>query len=73
MFGDADPHVPAAGREQIAKALAPLGPRLRIETYAAEHAFMRDEGARYDAEACDAVWRDAVAFFQRVFRRELTA
>lgn len=65
VFGSADPHVPPDGRAAIARALAELGTRLRIDEYDAEHAFMRDEGARYDAEASDSVWRDAVAFFRR--------
>jgi carboxymethylenebutenolidase len=31
-----------------------------------EHAFMRDEGPRYDPAAADQVWSEAVALFKRV-------
>ena len=64
VFGSADPHVPPEGRARIAEALAPLGRRLRIEHVPAEHAFMRDEGARYDPAATDAVFADAVSFLR---------
>jgi dienelactone hydrolase len=30
-----------------------------------EHAFMRDEGARFDPAAADAVWAEAIALFHR--------
>ncbi len=65
VFGSADPHVPPEGRVRIAEALAPLGNRLRIEHFPAEHAFMRDEGPRYDPAASDAVFAAAVAFLSR--------
>lgn len=60
VFGDADPHVPPEGRAAIASALSTLGPRVRIREFPAEHAFMRDEGARYDPQASDEVWRLAI-------------
>jgi carboxymethylenebutenolidase len=69
VFGDADPHVPPEGRERISRALAGLENRVSIEHFAAEHAFMRDEGARYDAAACDAVWRLALEHFSRALGR----
>ena len=65
VFGADDPHVPEPGRAAIAKALAPLGDRRRIHLHPAEHAFMRDEGARYDAASADAVWTEAIALFRR--------
>jgi len=60
VFGDADPHVPPEGRATIASALAMLGARLNIREFPAEHAFLRDEGARYDPQASDEVWRLAI-------------
>lgn len=60
VFGDADPHVPPEGRAAIANALSGLGARLNVREFPAEHAFMRDEGARYDPQASDEVWRMAV-------------
>lgn len=67
VFGKQDPHVPEEGREQIAAKLKEVGTKHEIKTYDAEHAFMRDEGYRYDSAAADAVWADAIAFFNRVF------
>ena len=39
IFGGSDPHVPAAGRENIAAALRSVGMRYKISVYPAEHAF----------------------------------
>ena len=36
-----------------------------FKLYPAEHAFMRDEGARYDPEATDAALAETVALFRR--------
>jgi carboxymethylenebutenolidase len=66
VFGTHDPHVPERARADIAKAVASVGARVTIRLYEAEHAFMRDEGARYDAEATDDAWREAIAFLRRV-------
>lgn len=65
VFGDRDPHVPPEGRAQIAAALATAGTRHTIRLYPAEHAFMRDEGPRYDPEATDEAWREMIALFRR--------
>jgi carboxymethylenebutenolidase len=56
--------VPPAGRLAIARALAPLDARVRIEHYPGEHAFMRDEGARFDPALTDHVFAEAVAFLR---------
>jgi carboxymethylenebutenolidase len=64
VFGEADPHVPEEGRWKVAEALASGGDRHRVALYPGEHAFMRDEGARFDPEACDAVWREAIDLFR---------
>ena len=64
VFGEADPHVPEEGRWRVAEALAAGGDRHRVALYPGEHAFMRDEGTRFDPEACDAVWREAIDLFR---------
>jgi carboxymethylenebutenolidase len=66
VFGEADPHVPEEGRWKVAEALhaATRGERHRVALYPGEHAFMRDEGPRFDPEACDAAWREAVDLFR---------
>jgi carboxymethylenebutenolidase len=63
VFGAADPHIPEEGRRRIVEALAAAGTRHRILLAPGEHAFMRDEGSRYDPEASDEVWAMAVELF----------
>jgi len=67
IFGEDDPHVPEQGREKIKTGLAGAGTKFTVSLYEAEHAFMRDEGPRYDPEATDKAWREAIDFFRRVF------
>jgi carboxymethylenebutenolidase len=66
IFGTRDPHVPAAGRAKIARELGRAGARFSLELYDAEHAFMRDEGPRYDPELTDRAYLEAATFFRRV-------
>jgi len=66
IFGALDPHVPEAGRAVIEDALKKAGVNFSITLYEAEHAFMRDEGARYDSEATDGAFGEAIRFFRRV-------
>ncbi len=68
VFGSNDPHVPAPGRAVIETALIEAKVRATIELYPAEHAFMRDEGPRYDPEATDGAFASMIAMFRRVFR-----
>ncbi len=68
IFGSLDPHVPAEGREKIAAGLKKSGTDHRVKLYPAEHAFMRDEGPRYDPESTDLAWRDAIEFYRSIFR-----
>jgi carboxymethylenebutenolidase len=67
VFGLLDPHVPSEGRIKIEGALREAGVTFEVHLYPAEHAFMRDEGPRYDSEATDEAWADAIAFYRRVF------
>jgi carboxymethylenebutenolidase len=43
------------------------GPNVSVRHYPAEHAFMRDEGPRFDPEAADQAFADAVAFYRAAF------
>src|SRR5262249_4709545 len=65
IFGELDPHVPKEGREKIEAALRQAGTRFRMKLYPAEHAFMRDEGARYDPESTDSAFGEMVQLFRR--------
>jgi carboxymethylenebutenolidase len=64
VFGTADPHVPEAARARLLGALS--GARITTRLFDAEHAFMRDEGPRYDPEAADLAWAEAITFLRRV-------
>lgn len=65
VFGTLDPHVPEEGRAKIQSSLKRAGSKFSISLYEAEHAFMRDEGPRYDPEATDQAWDEMVGFFRR--------
>ena len=51
VFGRQDPHVPREGRAIIYNALADANRIFSWHEFNGAHAFMRDEGARYDAAA----------------------
>jgi carboxymethylenebutenolidase len=67
VFGENDPHVPKEGREAIRSALQQAGTKYRVKLYPAEHAFMRDEGARYDPECTDLAFADMLHLFRSHF------
>lgn len=67
MFGTLDPHVPEAARVAIREALVRAGTCVDVRLHAAEHAFMRDEGPRYDPAATDAAFAEMLALFARAF------
>jgi carboxymethylenebutenolidase len=66
VFGANDPHVPAADREIVESGLKAGGTCYRISLYPAEHAFMRDEGLRFDPEATDQVFAAMIGLFRKV-------
>lgn len=70
IFGTLDPHVPEEGRAKIKTALDRAGAKFSISLYPAEHAFMRDEGPRYDPEATDRAWLEMIQFFRRVINNQ---
>lgn len=67
VFGTLDPHVPLEGRSAIEAALRAAGTRFSTKLYPAEHAFMRDEGPRFDPEATDLAWLDMIGLYRRTF------
>jgi carboxymethylenebutenolidase len=68
VWGEHDPHIPEAGRALVEDGLRAGGVAFDRRMYPAEHAFMRDEGPRFDPEATDAAFADAVGFFRASFR-----
>jgi carboxymethylenebutenolidase len=67
VFGDVDPHVPGEARKVIREGLAKSGVRHTYLELPGEHAFMRDEGPRYDSAMADRVFVEAIALYGRVF------
>lgn len=65
IWGRQDPHVPPAGRRTVYDALMAAQTKFSWHEVNAEHAFMRDEGARYDAETARLCAGIALALFQR--------
>jgi carboxymethylenebutenolidase len=65
VWGSRDPHIPPEGRQRIHAALASAGTAFQSLTFDAEHAFMRDEGPRWEPAATDEAFEAAV----RVLRK----
>jgi carboxymethylenebutenolidase len=65
IWGRQDPHIPAEGRARVYKALTEAGLLFSWHELNAEHAFMRDEGGRYDPEAARTALGLALALFGR--------
>jgi carboxymethylenebutenolidase len=68
VWGREDPHIPAAGRAAIHAALERANVKFESRLFDAEHTFMRDQGARYDAEAADRALAAIVDLFGRTLR-----
>lgn len=64
VFGDNDPHIPSAGRARVDEALKAAGVFYEIVMFPGEHAFMRDEGPRWDPESTDKAYAHVIAFFR---------
>ncbi len=67
VWGRQDPHVPFAGREAIRARLEAVGARYEWHEVNAPHAFLRDEGPRYDP----ALFLQSVAWTLALYRRAL--
>lgn len=67
IFGEVDPHVPKEGHEKIRTALQQAGAKYRVKLYPAEHAFMRDEGPRWDPLCADLAFADMIQLFRSTF------
>ena len=67
VFGKQDPHVPLEGRQTIYKALETAGVWFTWHEFNAAHAFLRDEGERYDP----AVGKLCISLASDLFQRNL--
>ncbi len=64
-WGRQDPHVPTAGRMKLLTRLNDLNTRLNWHEVNGAHAFLRDEGARYDPEHAHTMMTLVFDFFHR--------
>ena len=65
IWGRQDPHIPTEGRAAIYQALLKAERVFSWHEFNAAHAFMRDEGARYDPEIARAAFTVALNLFER--------
>ncbi len=65
VWGRQDPHVPQEGRDSIYRALNAAGTNFTWHEFNAQHAFIRDEGHRYDAALADIAYDLAFELFDR--------
>jgi carboxymethylenebutenolidase len=67
VWGKRDPHIPADARLRIAESLREAGVAFSERIYDAEHAFMRDEGPRYDPQLTDQAFSEMISPYGRLF------
>lgn len=70
IWGRQDPHIPAEGRRIIYDALSNAGKEFTWHEFNAQHAFIRDEGHRYDSELTVLCWGLVLRLFARAFSQE---
>ena len=68
VWGRQDPHVPFAGRQAIRERLEAVSARYEWHEVNGAHAFLRDEGPRYDP----ALFLQSMAWMLALFQRRLT-
>lgn len=65
IWGRQDPHVPQAGRDIIYRAMTEAGSLFGWHEFNAQHAFIRDEGPRYDAALAEICYSMVFELFGR--------
>jgi carboxymethylenebutenolidase len=65
IWGKQDPHIPPEGRALVYKTLTDANINFEWHELNGVHAFMRDEGDRYDAELQLLGYQMAIGFFRR--------
>jgi carboxymethylenebutenolidase len=68
IWGRQDPHVPLEGRRKIQVRLDEVGVNYQWLEVNGAHAFMRDEGYRYDPELASLLQEWVLALFHRTLR-----
>ena len=64
-WGRQDPHIPTEGRMKVLARLNEVGAKLNWHEVNGAHAFLRDEGVRYDAELARNMFGLALSLFHR--------
>ena len=65
VWGRQDPHIPTEGRMKVLARLNEVGTRLNWHEVNGAHAFLRDEGVRYDPELARSMLGLALELFHR--------
>jgi carboxymethylenebutenolidase len=65
IWGKQDPHIPTEGRALIYQALTKAERQFTWHEFNAQHAFIRDEGPRYDSELTGICWSLVLRLFAR--------
>lgn len=65
IWGKQDPHIPAEGRAKVYQNLVDKKVNFTWHEFNGAHAFMRDEGERYDAELQLLGYQMAIGLFRR--------
>jgi len=65
IWGRQDPHIPLEGRMKVLERLNAVGAKFSWHEVNGAHAFMRDEGLRYDPELARFLYGEALQFFHR--------
>ena len=68
VWGRQDPHVPDEGRALINRRLVEVGATYTWHEHNAQHAFLRDEGPRYDPALALLSYRQVADLFTRLLR-----
>ncbi|WP_419806652.1 dienelactone hydrolase family protein [Terriglobus sp.] len=68
IWGRQDPHIPLEARRIILARLDELNLKFAWHEVNGAHAFMRDEGPRYDPELALLLYAEALGFFRRTLR-----
>jgi len=65
VWGRQDPHIPTEGRMKVLNRLNEVGTRLSWHEVNGAHAFLRDEGVRYDPDLARSMFGLALDLFHR--------
>jgi carboxymethylenebutenolidase len=68
IWGKQDTHIPAAGRAEVYRKLSETGFTVTWHEFNGQHAFMRDEDERYDAQLAMTGYQLALQLFGRTLR-----